>query len=136
MATTRLDTFFEPYKDYGVLILRLLIGWRLIIGVWDNIVHWERMLEFEQFLSQFHFPFPLVSACVSVYAQFICALLFIAGWRIREAALVMVINFAIAIIAVHGQDSFEKAFPAWAILGSSLLFLFYGAGKIALKDRA
>ena len=132
MATTRLDACFEPYKDYGVLILRLLIGCRLIVGVWDNIVSRERMLEFEQFLAQFHFPLPLVSAYVSVYAQFICALLFIIGWQMRLAALVMVINFTVAILAVHIHDSVETAFPAWAILGSALFFLFYGAGKVAL----
>ena len=37
-----------------------------------------------------------------------------------------------AILAVHTQDSFETAFPAWTMSGSALFFLFYGAGKVAL----
>ncbi len=134
MRETRLDAFLEPYRDYGVLIIRLLIAGRLLVGVWDNIVSRERMLEFEQFLTQFQFPFPWVAAHLSVYAQFLCALLFIIGWRTRYAALVMVANFAVAILVVHRQDSFETAFPAWAILGSSLLLLFYGAGKVAIDQ--
>ena len=134
MQTTRFDAFFEPYKDYGVLLLRLLIGWRLIVGVWDNIVSWERMLEFGQFLATFRFPFPLVAAHVSVYAQFICALLFLTGWQIRWAALIMVINFSVALLTAHRPDSFENAFAAWIMLGCSLFFLLHGAGKIALRS--
>jgi hypothetical protein len=48
----------------------------------------------------------------------------------------MIINFLVALVMVHLHDSFEGMTPALAMLFSSILFLFYGAGKFALKRRA
>ena len=123
---------FWKNKDVGILLLRLFIGVRLIYGVLDNVLHWERMIEFADFLRQFRFPFPLVSAIVSVYAQLIAGILILTGWKIRWAALVMVINFLVALIMVHRGQTLEQMTPALAILFSSLLFFFTGAGKYSL----
>ncbi|MHC2991046.1 DoxX family protein, partial [Pontibacter sp. HJ8] len=43
--------FFQRHKAYGVLFLRLAMGGFLIYGVQDNILSWERMLEFRHFLQ-------------------------------------------------------------------------------------
>ena len=48
----------------------------------------------------------------------------------------MIINFLVALVMVHARDSFEGMTPALAMLFSSILFLFYGAGKFALKRGA
>jgi putative oxidoreductase len=58
--------------------------------------------------------------------------MFIVGWKIRYAAILMIINFLIAVIMVHWRDTFEQMTSALAMLFSSLLFLFYGAGKYSL----
>ena len=123
---------FWKNKDVGTLLLRLFIGVRLIYGVLDNVLHWERMIEFADFLRQFKFPFPLVNAIVSVYAQLITGILILIGWKIRWAALVMVINFLVALIMVHRGQTLEQMTPALAILFSNLLFFFTGAGKYSL----
>ena len=123
---------FWKNKDVGILLLRLFIGIRLIYGVIDNVLHWERMIEFADFLQQFKFPFPLVSAIVSVYAQLIAGILILIGWKIRWAALVMVINFLVAIIMVHREQTLEQMTPPLAILFSNLLFFFTGAGQYSL----
>lgn len=120
---------FNQNKDIGVLLLRLFIGIRLIYGVIDNVISWEKMKEFEGFLAQFSFPFPIASAVVSVYAQLIAGLMILVGWKIRWAAILMIINFLVAIFMVHRTQTFEQMTPALAMLFSSLLFLFYGAGK-------
>ena len=119
-------------RDIGVLLLRLFIGARLIYGVLDNVLHWDRMLEFKTFLQQFHFPFPLVSAVVSVYAQLIAGVLILIGWKIRWAAIVMIINFLVAIFMVHRGQTFEEMTPPLAMLFSNILFFFTGAGKYSL----
>jgi putative oxidoreductase len=87
------------------------------------------MRAFEDFLEVNGFPVPLFSAMLSVYAQLVCGILIISGFYIRIASLVMIINFLIALIIVHRQDSFEAMTPALAILFANILFLFYGAGK-------
>jgi putative oxidoreductase len=119
-------------KDVGVLLLRLFIGVRLIYGVQDNLLHWDKMLEFEAFLSSYRFPLPLVSAIVSVYAQAIAGVMILVGWRIRIASIFMIINFIVALIMVHRSHPFETMTPALAILFSCLLFLFQGAGRFSL----
>ncbi len=39
--------FFDQYKAYGAIFIRLLLGFHLIYGVQDNVLSWERMLEFK-----------------------------------------------------------------------------------------
>jgi putative oxidoreductase len=131
---TRLDTFMESRKGYGNFFLRLIIGWRLIDGTQDNVFSWERMLEFRDFLAAHGTPFPLVAANVSVYAQFICGILYLVGWFVRPAAVVMIINFIIALLIAHIGLTFEQSFDAWMMLVGSIFFLFSGAGKISVDE--
>ncbi|HEX8334915.1 MAG TPA: DoxX family protein [Segetibacter sp.] len=119
-------------KDVGVLLLRLFIGVWLSYGVLDNILHWDRMLEFEKFLTSFNFPFPLVCAVVSVYAQAVAAVMIIFGWKIRFAAILMIFNFLVALIVVHRSHPFDAMIPALSILFCCLLFLFQGAGRFSV----
>jgi len=135
MAATlnaRFNEFFERKKDYGAIFLRLLIGWRLIDGTQDNVFNWERMIEFKVFLEQHNFAYPLAAAIISVYAQFICGTLYILGLFIRPAAIVMVLNFTVALLTVHLGTSFIDSFQALTMLFGSIFFLFNGAGKLSL----
>lgn len=125
-------SFFKNHKDVGVLLLRIFIGTRLLYGVLDNIFSWSHMLEFKAFLQLFHFPMPLVSAIVSVYAQALAGVLIIAGWKIRGAALIMIFNFIVALLMVHRGQTIEQMTPPLAMLFGNLLFLFTGAGRYAL----
>ena len=125
-------SWFRHNKDVGVLVLRLFIGIRLIYGVVDNVLSWELMLKFRDFLQAFNFPVPLVSAIVSVYAQLLAGIMIVVGWKIRWASLVMVINFLVALFMVHQNDTFERMTPPLAILFCCVFFLFQGAGKYSL----
>jgi putative oxidoreductase len=130
----RLHQFFEPKKDYGAIFLRVIIGWRLVYGTQDNVFSWEQMIEFKDFLAEHNVAYPLLSAFVSVYAQFVCGILFVLGWFIRPAAIVMIINFVVALIVVHFGTTFLDSFPALMMLFGSFFFLFYGAGKLSLDN--
>ena len=124
--------WLEKNRDIGILLLRLFIGIRLVYGVTDNIFSWHHMQAFESFLQANGFPFPLISAMLSVYAQFVSGILLITGFQIRIASLVMIINFIVALLMVHRHDSFETMTPALAMLFANVLFLFYGAGRFSL----
>lgn len=131
----KLNQFFELKKAYGVIFLRLVIGWRLMAGVWHYVFQLKPISEVEGFFTTLNLPAPLLSAYLSVYAQFICAILFIIGLWFRPAAMVMIINFTVAIIAAHLNDAIEKSFAAWVILAASCFFLFNGAGKVSIESR-
>lgn len=119
----------------GIFLLRIFIGLRLLYGVADNIASWHKMQEFAAFLDANNFPFPLVCAVLSVYAQAIAAVMILLGLQIRLAALLMIVNFAVALIMVHRNDTIEGMTPALAILFSSFVFLLEGAGKFSVDKR-
>ncbi len=130
-----LDRYFESKKEYGAVFIRTIVAIHLIIGVQDNILSWEQMLEFRDFLELFGFPAPLLSAVVSVYAQFICGVMFLLGWKVRYAALVMIFNFLIALAMVHiGNDPYQAMFPALVMLAGSLFLLFNGSGRLSIDE--
>jgi putative oxidoreductase len=123
----RLTKFLESNQKYSEVFIRAIIGFHLIYGTQDNVFSWERMLEFSEFLASFGFPIPLVSAVVSVYAQFICGILFIIGYQVRISAVIMICNFIIALLMVHTGDTYPSAFPAIMMLAGSLYLLFNGS---------
>jgi putative oxidoreductase len=129
-----IDRHFEERKHFGAIFIRIIIGWRLIDGSQDNVFSWARMLEFRDFLEAHHVPAPLLSANVSVYAQFSCGILYILGAFVRPAAFVMIINFIAALAIAHLGTTFQQSFEALMMLSGSLFFLFYGAGKISVDE--
>ena len=126
-------TLFGKNTDAGLLILRVFLGIRLLYGVQDNILHWHHMKTFEVFLADHQFPLPLVSAIVSVYAQAIAGVLFLIGWQVRWAALVMVFNFLVALVMVHWRQTFEQMTTVLFMLVSSLVLLVSGCGNYSLQ---
>jgi len=128
-------SWFDRNRDWGILLLRLFIGVRLIYGVIDNVISWEHMIRFSDFLKDFHFPFPKACAVTSVYLQLLAGIMIVLGLRIRYAALLMIVNFAIALFMVHRHDSVEGMTPALAILFCCILFLFQGAGRISIDKK-
>ena len=123
----------EQYKDFGILVVRLAFGFRLIYGTLDNIVSYAQMLHFRDFLEEHGFPFPLVSAFVSVGLQFLAGLSFITGIKIRIFSAFMILNFSIAIIMVHLGDSYLNTAPAIHLLAVSTFLLLNGGGKWSVK---
>lgn len=117
--------------DLALLAMRLVVGGFLIFGVWDNIVSAERMAEFEKFLSLKGFAMPKLMAPLSVYAQFLAGVAFIAGFATRWAGLVCAFNFVVALVMVDAALGIRPAFPAAALVVIGLVFATIGAGRIS-----
>ncbi|QEC44144.1 DoxX family protein [Pseudobacter ginsenosidimutans] len=130
----RFFQWLDRNSDTGIFLLRLFVGFRLLEGVFDNILSWQRMQEFSDFLDKFSFPFPLFCAVLSVYAQAVAGLMIILGWQIRYAAMLMIINFAVALIMVHWGQSLEEMTVPLLLLFVFVLFLFQGAGSITVSS--
>jgi putative oxidoreductase len=128
-------SFFERHREYGLFFIRLIIGFHLIYGTADNVFSRARMIEFSDFLGQRGVPFPLFSAHLSAYAQFLCGVLFIVGAFVRPAAAVMIINFIAALVIAHRVGGYPPAALALIMLFCSIGFLFHGAGKPSWDER-
>jgi putative oxidoreductase len=127
-------SFFDKYKDYGAIFIRLIIGFHLVYGTQDNVFSSVRMHEFASFLEVRNVPIPLFSAYLSAYAQFICGILFVLGAATRAAALVMIVNFIAAILIAHVGDTYPNTFPALMMLFASCFLLLHGAGKLSVDE--
>lgn len=130
----KIEQLLDANKQVGIFLLRVFIGGRLLYGVIDNVLSWERMLEFSNFLLANNFPFPTISAVVSVYVQLIGAIFILLGFKIRYASLLLIFNFLVALIFVHlrANDTIERMTPALAMLFGCLTFLFTGSERISL----
>jgi putative oxidoreductase len=126
---------FERNKEKGALFVRLVVGFVLVYGTQDNVFSHERMLEFRDFLAVRNVPLPLFSAYLSVYAQFVCGILYVLGLLVRPAALVMVINFVAALLIAHLDAPLDAARLALCMLFCSLFLLFNGAGALSLDNK-
>lgn len=131
---THFFRFFTEHREYAAIFIRLMAGFHLIYGVLDNVLSWDRMLEFAAFLEARFFPFPLAGAVISVWVQFIAAVCIIIGFQTRLAALVLIVNFVAAIVIAHIGDAYPNMFPALMMLAAACFFLFHGAGKLSLDD--
>ena len=125
----------DRYKEYGVIFIRLVVGFHLIYGVQDNVFSYARMEEFAGFLSSRGVPFPLFAAFLSAYAQFVCGALFIVGLATRYAAVVMIINFIAAIVIAHLSDAYPNKFAALMMLAAACFFLLHGPGKVSVDEK-
>ena len=123
--------WLEPYKEFGPLFIRFIIGWHLVYGTQDNVFSYARMVEFRDFLAKYRFPFPMFSAFLSAYAQFICGILFILGLWTRQAAAVMIVNFLVALYMVHRGQSYPQQALALIMLFGSAFLLVHGPGRLA-----
>jgi putative oxidoreductase len=92
------------------------------------------MLEFAEFLGANGAPFPLASAFVSAWAQFVAGLLFIVGALTRPAAAVMLVNFAVAIALVHVGKPFLDNYDALVMLFASGFLLLHGPGALSVDE--
>lgn len=125
-------SFFERHREVGALVIRLFAGGTIVYMSQDNVFSWERMLEFRDFLAARGVLIPLVAACLSVYVQFACGILFLLGLLTRYAAIAMVVNFVAAILIVHLDLPLQAAIPPGAMLACSLFLLFNGAGRLSV----
>jgi putative oxidoreductase len=117
------------FGDSAMLLLRLLTGVFLVAGVIDNVASAERMAEFESFQRRAGIPWPALGAPLSVYAQLVCGLAFIAGGLTRWSGLIMAFNFVVAWVFVDRLQPFREQFPCLALIAIALLFATSGAGR-------
>ena len=115
--------------DLAPLPLRLFLGVFLLYMSQDNVLGAARMDEFVRFLDANGFPLPAVAARVSVYVQFAGGLLVLAGAFTRWAALVIAVNFVVAIVGVHLALPFRTWLEPSAMLAAALALAIGGAGR-------
>ncbi|MCY7355907.1 MAG: DoxX family protein, partial [Rudanella sp.] len=124
------------FHDLGVLLLRLAFGGQLVNVSWPYISMPEKHLEFVNYLTTLGFPFPLGGSYVSAYTEFIGGILLILGLWIRPTAVVLIINFLVALFMAHIAvgDTYQNTYPVVNLIAANIFFLINGAGKYSVDN--
>ncbi|GAA4421192.1 hypothetical protein GCM10023187_56930 [Nibrella viscosa] len=124
-------------RPYAPFLLRLAFGYELFDVAGHTALHpAEGIPGYAEWLKSLGFPFPLVSAALSAYAEFIGAILMVIGFKTRWAGAVLAINFAFAILMGHIAigDTYKNAFPAINLFAMSIFLLLNGPGKPSIDE--
>lgn len=84
---------------------------------------------------QFADPFGLGSAfslTLSAFAEVICSVFVLAGFATRLAVIPLIINMLVALVHVHGDDSFPNMEIPFHFLMIYIVLLFAGSGKYSV----
>jgi len=126
-------SFLPKSPDYGLLILRVALGFSMLM------LHGRgKLLDFSGTVAKFPALFGLpanVNLGLAIFAEVVCSALLIAGLFTRFAALILAITMGTAFFFVHkssliaGPGSGELAM---VYLVAYVTLLFTGAGKFSV----
>lgn len=125
-------TTLSRFRDLGVLVLRLAFGFQLVKVSHEYILYADTKIpEFTTYLQSLGFPFPVPGAYISVWTEFIGGLLLIVGFQTRWTALLLLINFSVAVGMAHLNisDTYANTFPSLNLWAVSFFLLLNGAGR-------
>lgn len=131
-------THLQKYRDLGLLLVRVFFGLYLALGHgWGKIAGGpEQWAGLGGTMEMFGLGFaPTFWGLMSGVAEFICALLVVLGLVTRPAALLVVLNMAVAATG-HITGAIQGG-PETALLYGVLFFslIFIGPGKYSLDEQ-
>jgi len=133
----RLFTPLNRYRAYAPLLLRLAFAYQLYDAAGHTALHpAEGLPGYGQWLASLGFPFPVFSAALSAYTEFFGAILMVLGLWTRGAALLLLVNFTLAVIVGHlaTGDTYKNTMPALNLLAMSVFLLLNGPGKPSVDE--
>lgn len=112
--------------DVGLLIVRLSAALMLFGHGWGKLV---RLLQGETGFADPLGIGPLPSFLLIIFAEFVCALLVLVGFKTRLAAIPLVIAMLVAAFIHHWNDPWGNKEMAVLYVVVFLALVFTGAGK-------
>lgn len=121
--------------DYGPVLNILLLGLRITVSLL-MLSHGIPKL-FNLMQGNFAFPDPIglgpqLSLILAVFAEVVCSLIILVGYRSRLAAIPLIITMLVALFFVHGNDPVFEHWNILLYLFSFGLLLHLGGGKYTL----
>ncbi len=114
--------------DLGYLMMRLASGFMLFHGT-------PKLLGFESRMEKFGDPIgigPVPSLVLCIFAEFFCTIFVMLGLFTRVMLIPLLINMAVIIFIVHGQDPLKEKELAFMYLLLYLGLFFTGPGNYSV----
>lgn len=118
------------FTALGLLILR--VGFASAIAFNHGL---SKLLNFKASMGSFPDPIGLgstVSLSLTVFAEFLCAILVIFGIYTRLAVIPLVICMGVAFFVIHGSDPFAKKEMAFLFFTAFSAILAAGPGRFSV----
>lgn len=96
---------------------------------------WPKLQRLLEGSVSFADPFglgPGISLMLAVFAEFVCALLVIAGWKFRFALIPLIFTMGVAAFIAHAGDPFSAREKALLFMGVYSYLFFTGGGRFSV----
>jgi putative oxidoreductase len=131
-----MQNWFQVSKlqPYAALFIRLAFGFHLIQYTYGDVFELTAGSSNKEWLGSMGIPFPYLMGWVYILTEFIAGIALIIGFKTRWFALLLIINFIVALLLVHLGQTYKQSFEAIQMLAISFFFLFNGSGKLSIDD--
>ena len=118
--------------DIVLLVIRIFIGFAMLSHGFPKLqqLFSGQEIQFYNFIGLGS----KATLILVVFAEFVCSIFLILGLFTRVAVSFLVITMAIAGLAVHNGDSFDKRESALLYLSIYLLIISLGAGRFSIDQ--
>jgi len=115
--------------DLGLLIFRLIVGGLMLTHGYGKFIRlFEGNIRFADPIGLG----PEISLVLTVFAEFICALLIMFGLITRLATIPLIVTMAVAAFIIHGSDPLAEKEKALLYLASFIILFYKGGGRYSL----
>jgi len=115
--------------DLGLLIFRLIVGGLMLTHGYGKFIRlFEGNIRFADPIGLG----PEISLVLTVFAEFICALLIMFGLITRLATVPLIVTMAVAAFIIHGSDPLAEKEKALLYLASFIILFYKGGGRYSL----
>lgn len=126
----------RPLKNFDTVyaVLRIITGFFMLFHGWE-VLNPAQMTDNAKWLTDLHFPAPLVMAYLGKGTELVAGACLMAGFLTRPAALCMIaVMLVISFGMGHGKVWYEDQHPfMFVLLGA--LFVAGGGGKWSVDGR-
>jgi putative oxidoreductase len=134
--------FLNNLQPFGVLLLRLVLGFAMVYNGWDKVVPKGGFNGHNTFSAVDHFCHFVVSlgmpywlGCLSVFAEFVGGIALLLGLFTRLFALLIAINMLVALVSVNIKHGYPSSAYTLALIAMATMLLLAGPGALAVDRK-
>lgn len=134
--------WLNKLQPWGVLLLRLVLGWAMLYNGWDKVVpkggfHGHNTFAAVDYFSQFvvHLGMPYWLGAVSAFTEFVGGFCLIVGLFTRLFAFLIAINMLVALITVNVHHGYTSSAYTLSLIAMAIMLLLAGPGAAALDRK-
>ena len=124
---------FKPYAPVGIRLVFLLY---FILAIKAKVYLPDTIEKFSESLSGMGLPAPLFFAYLGSWSLLIAYIMIVIGYKVRLAAVPVVIYFLIAVFGFHvaSGHGISQTMSATVLLVMAIFLLLNGAGKPSVDE--